>query len=105
MTTLKYKIVTIRKKHRCFLCGRIFEPGTRMIYFVCVDGGDFSSGYNCFTCEKIVSYSDEHEFYRDDVIEMLDKGQTPEQLLEELKKTRSGRITILDADKGVCDYH
>lgn len=59
---LRYKIVTIRKPHICFGCGRNFEPPCKMIFSESVDCGTVDSYYLCRTCDDIISdmkYDDE----------------------------------------------
>ena len=86
-TSLKYEIVTTKKTHECFACCRKFPEGSKMRYFVGIVG-EFSYGYSCLTCDEIMHMMD----YDDDgfpyafVADELEKGQTPEQLLEILKK-------------------
>jgi hypothetical protein len=61
-----------------------------MIYFVCADGGVIGYGYNCFTCDDILRLDLEsgEEYYEGHVDNCLDKGQTPEQYLEQLKNSK-----------------
>lgn len=71
---LRYKIVTIRKPHICFGCGRRFEPPCKMISAASVDCGTVDSYYLCMTCDDIVSdmkYDDEYGFgdLRDEALE------------------------------------
>lgn len=85
-TTLTDKIVVTRKPHVCFSCFRKFPKGTEMRYWSGVSQGDFNSVYSCHTCEKIMDKMEQYDdgypegFVRD----MLEKDQTPEQLLESL---------------------
>lgn len=84
-TTLKYKEVTTRKAHRCFSCVRIFPIGAKMFYWVGTIGSDFNASYCCNTCSDIISYDDETEYDYGYVDNMLSEGQTPEDLLNEIK--------------------
>jgi hypothetical protein len=81
--TLSDKRVKIRKKHRCFSCLRIFDPGVVMRYWTGICDGDFSSVYSCDTCDQIMILvkSDEDYFPEGYVFEMLERNQTPEELL------------------------
>jgi hypothetical protein len=86
--TLKYKGVKTRKSHTCYLCGRKFEPGTEMFYWVAVDSGQINTGYYCNTCHQIVSilpYEDIENLFEGGLYELMEKCQTPEQYLEEIK--------------------
>ena len=92
MDILRDKIVTTRKKHMCNACGRLFEKGTKMRTQVNTFDG-IGTWRECPTCEKILSkyrakFVDDydnviHEFC---INEVLEKGQTPEDLLSELVK-------------------
>jgi len=86
--TISSQTVTTRKKHQCFSCLRIFEPGTRMNHWVGNVEGDFNSNYSCMTCVEIMNMRqdpDEDYFPEGYVREGLKDGETPEQLLERLK--------------------
>ena len=48
--------------------------------------GDFSSVYSCMTCVEIMNMDSETDFPEGYVAEMLNKGETAEQLLERIKK-------------------
>lgn len=83
--TLKYKQVKIRKTQNCYSCLRKFEPGIKMTYWVGIYEGDFGACYCCDTCSEIMKFNkDEYEYSEGYVDEMLNKGQTPEQLLNYL---------------------
>lgn len=93
ITSLTEKEVKIRKHHHCHGCFRKFEKGTKMIYWSCVDGSDFSHGYTCRTCNQITKYENKH--HRQDwldgfpegwVSDSLDINETPEQLLKRYEK-------------------
>jgi len=89
MTTLKNKIVTIRKDRKCFSCLRVFTVGSKMNYWSGIFDGDFSYNYSCLTCVQIINMSqDENDegIPEGFVREMLNSGETPEQKLEEFNK-------------------
>lgn len=80
--TLSEKIVTIKKKRQCFSCYRIFEIGEKMSYWVGICEGDFTTSYSCLTCKEIMSKSKGEDYFPEGfVFEMLEKGQTPENLV------------------------
>ena len=59
------KMVTTRKPHTCFGCGRSFPKGTRMEKCLVVDGGYAWSCYLCKTCVNVsqeLDYGDEYGF-------------------------------------------
>lgn len=83
--TFKYKKVKVRKARQCFSCFRKFDIGAEMIYWAGKYEGDFCANYHCLTCDKIMDLDKEsYEFPEGYVDEWLNKGQTPEQLLETL---------------------
>lgn len=84
VTTLSNKTVIIRKDRRCFSCYRKFPIGTEMKRWVGVYEGAINSSYSCITCVKIMEMDSDHEFPDGYVSEMLNKNQTPEDLLIEL---------------------
>jgi len=47
------KIVTARKKYRCFECGGIIKPGDKYEYVKGKWDGDFSSYKTCILCARI----------------------------------------------------
>lgn len=106
-TTLKYVVVTTRKPHRCFCCERVFPKGTNMRYWSVVGDDGFGSGYNCATCEELLTLTDylndPYEGYSHGcVYEALNKGQTPEQLLvheREEKRKREEKQKCLNLGK------
>ena len=88
-TTLKQKAVTTRKPHQCFSCLRVFPPKTTMVYWAGIYEGDFNSVHYCLTCQDIFSYDTEGDgFMEGYTTEMLNRGETPEQLLERLKNEK-----------------
>lgn len=83
-TNLRYKIVTTRKPHICFGCGRRFDPPAQMVAAACADGGRVESYYLCTTCDTIASnmeYGDEFGFsdLRDEALEMEKKNENRNQ--------------------------
>lgn len=94
-TTLKDKIVVIRKTRKCYSCYRIFDRGSEMRYWVGIYEGDFGYIYCCKTCVALMKhYDDDGEGYPDGFVrEMLDKGQTPEQLLLRLDGSNTKDIS------------
>ena len=61
-TTLKSKIVKIRKQQQCFSCFRKFPIGTEMKYWAGIYEGDFNSSHACSDCVEIMNQSSEHCF-------------------------------------------
>lgn len=92
-TTLTYKEVTIRTPHKCWGCLREFSIGSKMNYWSCVDGSRINSGYSCKTCDEIQKiiidpmYDD--GIQQGEIASECAKGQTPEELLAELKAQRT----------------
>lgn len=93
MDVLSDKIVITRKIHKCSACGRMFEKGTKMHAQVNTFDG-IQTWRTCPTCTKLL---DKHRSRFEDydgmcyegcVFEVLERDQTPEQLLEELTKTK-----------------
>lgn len=84
MTVLKNMTVKIRKQQQCYSCFRKFRPGTIMNYWVGVND-DFYAVYSCLTCVEIMNMSSEVEFEDGFVSEMLNKGETPEDMIERWK--------------------
>lgn len=92
MTCLKNKTVLTKKMHRCFSCIRSFPAKTKMNYWVGIYEGDFNALYACVTCVEIMNMRQDENadgFEHGFVNEMLEKDQTPEQLLEELKTIKN----------------
>ena len=90
MYILSDKIVITRKKHKCSACGRVFEPGTKMRTIVNTYE-EFCVWRECPTCMVLL---DEYSLFFEDydgvryehcVAEVCNLGQTPEDLLIELK--------------------
>jgi hypothetical protein len=90
--TLTNKIVQIRKPHICFSCLRKFEIGSKMRYWSGICEGDFGSSYCCIICDTIIDLLDiEEDYYPEGYVdEMLNKDETPEQFLDNLKKIKCG---------------
>lgn len=84
--TLKYKLVTIRKQRKCYSCLRTYHPGNVLYYWVGLTEGDFGTAYCCPTCHEIMKLDSENEFPEGYVTEMLNKNETPEQLLARLTR-------------------
>lgn len=92
MDILSDKIVTTRKSHKCDACGRLFPAGTKMNTQVNVYDG-IQTWRSCMTCYTLMlEFKDlffddvEYMYPADCVYNVLENGQTPEWLLEELKK-------------------
>lgn len=86
-TILQDKLVKTRKEHYCFSCLRRFPIGTDMWYWSGIYEGDFNSSYTCKTCKEIMSLDKENNVFEEGYVDnWLNKGQTPEELLLELKK-------------------
>jgi len=86
MNVLSDKIVTTRKSHRCNACCRVFEKGIKMRTQVNTFEG-IGIWRECPTCQELLSkyrsyFEDyEHFCYEGCVNEVLERGQTPEELL------------------------
>ena len=90
MDVLSDKIVKTRKKHNCCACGRVFGKGTMMRTQVNTMDG-IQIWRECPTCTELLSkhrshFEDDYDHicYSDCVSEVLERGQTPEQLLSAL---------------------
>lgn len=85
MVTLSHrKINKTRKLHQCVMCYRNIQPGNPIHYWVGKNEyNEFCDSYICCTCQQICNQSQEQEFPEGFVFEMLDTGQTPEQLLQQ----------------------
>ena len=90
MDILSDKIVITRKNHRCSACGRLFEKGTKMRTQVNTSDG-IQVWRECPTCAELLNT---HSLLFEDydgicycncVREVCAHGQTPEQLLQQLK--------------------
>ena len=92
MDILSDKVVTTRKKHACSACGRLFEKGTKMRTQINTFDG-IQAWRECPTCTELLSTHRSHfedydgMCYQGCVNEVCESGQTPEQLLEQLKKS------------------
>lgn len=84
VTVLKSKNVVTKKQHQCLTCLRLFPSNTKMNYWAGLYEGDFNSHYCCMTCVEILNMTGDTEWGEGYVKEMIDKDQTPEQLLETL---------------------
>jgi hypothetical protein len=91
MYILRDDLIITRKPHKCFSCGRLFPKGTEMRLQVNNYDNKINNIHTCKTCKEIITYL-VPDPYMDDVLEegyldyYLDKGQTPEDLLNELKQ-------------------
>lgn len=91
------KQVKIRKGRRCFFCYRCFPVGTLMTMQSGIHEYQHYHIYTCDTCEEIKSKITDYDAVDDGypegyVHEMLEKGETSEQLLEELKNAKKNKI-------------
>ena len=91
MDILNDKVVTTRKKHNCSACGRVFEAGTKMRTQVNTFDG-IQTWRECPTCQELLSkyrshFEDDydHMCYEGCVNEALERGMTPENLLNTLE--------------------
>lgn len=91
MYILSDKIVTTRKPHVCSACCRRFETGAKMRTQVNTSDG-LVTWRECETCQKLLSkyrsrFEDDydHMCYEGCVNEVLERGQTPEDLLSNLE--------------------
>lgn len=81
------KIVTTRKRHICNACGRFFNKGSKMRTQVNNFEGEMFTWRECPTCIELLSTyrsyfeDDDHLCYEFCVNEILEHGQTPEDLL------------------------
>ena len=87
MEILSDKIVTTKKKHRCDACNRVFEAATKMRTQVNVNES-LQTWRACTTCDLLLrkyrsKFEDDSDgiCYSGCVSEILDEGQTPEDLL------------------------
>ncbi|CAG5001812.1 hypothetical protein DYBT9275_02746 [Dyadobacter sp. CECT 9275] len=87
------KTVATRKEHKCFTCCRNMPKGSTMLASTNKEDGQIYTLYICQTCVDVI-----HEFphfegsewlYEHETIrEALAPGQTPEQLLEDLRNSK-----------------
>lgn len=92
MEILSDKLLITRKNHKCSACLRVFEKGTKMRTQVNTFDG-IGTWRECPTCIKLIGnyrsyFEDEGErlCYEGCVNEVLDRGQTPENLLSAMEK-------------------
>ena len=89
MDILSDKVVKTRKNHNCSACGRIFEKGTQMRTQVNTFDG-IGTWRECPTCTKLLAkyplyFQDDYNVFEGDCVnQVLDRGQTPEELLNSL---------------------
>lgn len=100
MYILSDKVVITRKAHRCSACLRKFPKGTKMRTQVNTNDG-LCVWRECPTCQELLSKHREHFeddydhiVYGGDVLESLEKGQTPEQLLRKLDEIKQSSLKI-----------
>lgn len=83
--------MTTRKQHYCFTCSRLFPRKSRMWVQINNIDGKINNIYTCLTCEELLPYltsmknSVSDYLGKDFVKQYLNKNQTPEDLLDELK--------------------
>ena len=82
---LSHGIIKTRKERRCTSCLRMFQPGTQMEHWAGVGDGVFMHYYACPTCQEILKGLDDNIFYTGEVADLLEKGETPEEMLEKMK--------------------
>ncbi len=81
--TFRSKNVIVRKQRQCSMCLRIFPTNTKMNYWVGKYEGDFNTAYCCMACVEIMNRCQEEDGYQEGyTLELLNKGETPEQLIE-----------------------
>ena len=61
MDTLTDNMVTTRKAHRCWGCGRVFPSRSRMRVIVTADGGAIGRGYWCEVCAEVLRSLDPYD--------------------------------------------
>ena len=89
MDILRDKIVTIRKKHNCDACAKVFNKGSKMRLQVTTYDGIYN-WRSCLTCDELMQkhpfeFKDpDNVFYENCVHDRLDDHQSPEELLEQL---------------------
>ncbi len=83
----KSKNVITNKVHRCLTCLRTFPANTKMNYWVGKYEGDFNSHYLCMSCIEITNRIQDEDGYDEGyTLELLNKGESPEQLIERWDK-------------------
>lgn len=83
---LSHSTVKIRKDRKCTSCLRGFPQGTLMEHWAGVGNGGFMHYYACPTCQQILDMLDETVYYEGEVANLLEEGQTPEEMLEKMKE-------------------
>ena len=51
---IKFRVVTTKKQHNCYGCGRVFKSGTSMTSAACKINGSFGNKYFCESCHHIM---------------------------------------------------
>lgn len=81
------KVSKTRKSHLCEMCHRQILIGSSAISVAGIsEDNDFFHGYMCITCDQITHTDTRDPWYFGDVVEYLEKGETPEGLLTKLKE-------------------
>lgn len=96
--TIRDETVVTRKPHPCLMCLRIIPRGSEMRYWVGTYEGDFQAHYTCKTCDQLADigkegFINDEGFEQGCVADSLEKGQTPEDLLEEIRKMKGINVT------------
>lgn len=91
MEILKDVLITTRKDHNCFCCGRLFPKKSKMKLQVNAnnDYRTMNNIWTCLTCEELISkypnrFISDGYFKDSCIADCLDKGQTPEDLLNKI---------------------
>jgi len=92
ITNLLRKKVKIKKDRYCGCCLVKFPKGTTLNFQKNIIDGDFSTWYNCDTCESLLKYIEPVDgLYEEGVVREIMQGhnfETPEQLLEYFKNKK-----------------
>lgn len=62
-----------------------------MNYWTGIYEGDFNACYSCMTCVEVMNMDTETEFPEGYVHEMLNKGETPEEMIIRWKTESEGK--------------
>jgi len=88
------KINKTRKPHLCEMCLRRIPAGSPAVSMAGIsEDNDFYHGYMCTTCDQITDTDAHDPWYFGDVAEILEKGQSPEDLLSKIKQEEWERIS------------
>lgn len=94
METLRSKIVTTRKVHRCFACLEKIETGSKAKMSTVVDQGDIWTNYYCECCTELLEnwpklFEDSNGLFDEGCIyQELHVTETKNDLLNHLRKTK-----------------